>query len=512
MPATSSATWVPLHIPDLRGPSAVYDPLRHRVVLFGGGTGFYDQWDDTWALDLTEDGGWRRIASGDHYYLPREEAAAVYDPLRDRMLVIGGGRGTVVDGPPGSACYSLSDVWELPLGGPPAWHLVATAGAVPPRWNDQAAVYDAARERVLVYGGDHRDPEDPYGCGHRALAELWELDLRSAPTWRHVGQTGDLPPAGPGGSLLLVPEGDVMLYYVGGALWSLAVAESARWERVTASGAPPAGGRAVVDAANDRVLVHDKGSVWAFDLASAQWTLVPAEGPSPGELPGCALVWDSREDRLVVFGTTPGTCDARPQTWQLCFDDPPRWSRLEPFEIPGLAGHAAVFDSLGDRLWTWSGWSGELHVVRFGQGVRCIRVDPPGPRPQPRDLPAWAHDTRRNRLIIAGGSGESDTWALWLGDEPRWELLADASHTPLPALSAMIYDPVRDRLLAHRDLSLWEFRLAGERAWQPLVVAGPQPPARFAHRAVYDPPRDRMVASAQWTLVPAEGPSPRGRR
>src|SRR5689334_17205884 len=89
----------------------------------------------------TNDGNWT--------FLPfpppsaRVRHSAIYDPVRNRMVVFGGLSGSTAQ----------NDVWELTLSGTPAWHQIVPAGVSPGARSGHAAVYDPVRDRMIVYGG-----------------------------------------------------------------------------------------------------------------------------------------------------------------------------------------------------------------------------------------------------------------------------------------------------------------------------------------------------------------------
>ena len=118
--------------------SAIYDPVRDRMVIYGGSGG--SDLNDVQALSLS--GGvptWSQIPNSGA--TPRRSSAtrrAVYDPVRDRMLVFGG---------------TFSDVYALTLADPPTWAMVANASSMFHPW-DMAAIYDPVRDRLLVLGSE----------------------------------------------------------------------------------------------------------------------------------------------------------------------------------------------------------------------------------------------------------------------------------------------------------------------------------------------------------------------
>src|SRR5206468_11243449 len=66
----------------------IYDPVRDRMVVFGGYDGGYR--NDVWALSLAEGTAWSTLASPGSPPSARCFHTAIYDPVRDRMVVFGG--------------------------------------------------------------------------------------------------------------------------------------------------------------------------------------------------------------------------------------------------------------------------------------------------------------------------------------------------------------------------------------------------------------------------------------
>jgi hypothetical protein len=143
------------------GHTAIYDPAGDRMVVFGGG---YPVLNDTWALDLAGAGSWRLLIPGSSTdpNLPPQRLyhTAVYDAVRNRMLVDGGDGG----GGPGN------DTWALSLGPSPAWSPVVVADSPAPGRTQHSAILDPVGQRLVVYGGSLWAPD------------TWVLALGDAPT------------------------------------------------------------------------------------------------------------------------------------------------------------------------------------------------------------------------------------------------------------------------------------------------------------------------------------------
>jgi hypothetical protein len=74
-----------------------------------------------------------------------EDAAAIYDPVRNRMIVSGTESG--------ERRSEYTRVWALSLADPPRWTELHPDGPLPPRRSDHAATYDPVRDRMVIFGG-----------------------------------------------------------------------------------------------------------------------------------------------------------------------------------------------------------------------------------------------------------------------------------------------------------------------------------------------------------------------
>ncbi len=145
----TSPTWVKLNPtgipPSARyAQSAVYDPVNQQMVVFGG----YDASEyknDAWALSLTNVTQWSSLPSPPAGLLPRSDHSAIFDPSRDRMLIFGGWNGTTY----------FSDVWALSLTGSVAWAQLFPAGVSPTGLtSSRSAIYDPdGGGRMVIFGG-----------------------------------------------------------------------------------------------------------------------------------------------------------------------------------------------------------------------------------------------------------------------------------------------------------------------------------------------------------------------
>jgi len=143
---TGSPNWTPL---SLAGPapgarfahSLIYQPGRDRVILFGGFSNPIQ--NDVWALTLSGTPTWQQLTPTGPHPAPRFAHLAVYDRLRDRMVVFGGYDGA----------NSRNDVWALSLGPTPGWSQLTPSGTPPEARSSSGGVYDAVADRLVLFGG-----------------------------------------------------------------------------------------------------------------------------------------------------------------------------------------------------------------------------------------------------------------------------------------------------------------------------------------------------------------------
>jgi len=140
--AWTGTAWTPVattnNPPPRVGAAYGYDPIRRRVVMFGGSTLAAISQSDTWLLDPAT-GAWSPGPTGPP---ARVGSSFVWDAAR-RSLVMAGGRFT------SSGALAAEDLWELDLA--TGWSSINIGGRPPPRID--AAWVPGLQGGALYIGG-----------------------------------------------------------------------------------------------------------------------------------------------------------------------------------------------------------------------------------------------------------------------------------------------------------------------------------------------------------------------
>jgi hypothetical protein len=319
-------TSMPLDAPGPRHkPTIVYDAVRRRFLIFSGLRGM-SCYDDVWEMPADAPGRWRQVATRGDRPAGRFGHTAIYDPVRDRMIVFGGslsGRGQV------------EEVWELLLSHRSTWRRMTPAGAQPTARFAHTAVFDPVRGRMIVFGGfDGRFEND-----------VWALSLGTLPSWSRLVPAGAPPQVRDAHVAIYDPARRRMVVQGGfdGAAtlddtWTLSLSGSLRWHHLDCAQSPPLRRQhaAVYDAARDGMVIFGGndgtdlayGDAWFLPLAGdPSWRRMDPGGPGPPPRWGPALARDPVRNCLYVFGGTRADGWLN-DTWRLEPEPEPRWTRV----------------------------------------------------------------------------------------------------------------------------------------------------------------------------------------
>lgn len=247
----------------------------------------------------------------------RQLTDAAYDVARDRVVIFGGNH----DGTP------LRDSWEWSTVG---WR--AVADTAPSARDHHAMAYDPARHETVMFGGvffqrGMMTPQWPTGT--------WEWDGAG---WHASDASG---PAGRARTAMVYDEARRHVLMYGGI------------------GERPAEGQ-------PQPFFDD---TWAYD--GSVWTLVDTAGP--GARYAHAMAYDAGAGVVLLYG-------------------------------------GATMTEYFRDMWQWD-------------GVRWREIELSGPTPGPRYSPAMAYDPARGRVVLHGGYDaltDTDRDDIWEWDGTRW--------------------------------------------------------------------------------------------
>ncbi len=493
------------------GHSAIYDSVRDRMIVFGGGSASDVDLNDVWALSLGPSPTWTQLTPSGSPPIARGWHAAIYDPVRDRMIIFAGWRW--------ATSGSLSDVWALSLSGTPTWTQLSPSGSVGVR-NSHSAIYDPVGDRMVSFGG-YADPGSP--------GLLTVLSLSGSPAWTTETPGGTPPSVRDGSAIVYDTPNHRMVVYAGGDVefgkaWAVTLGPGAAWSPIVPVGTPPQlpspSTRLIHDTARDRMLLIFLPDVWAQDLSGEPtWTKLVTAGTPPWNRDQWSAIYDPQEDRVLIFGGY-----ATNDVWSLSLSGTPTWSEITPSGTlpPSRWGHTAIYDPVRDRMIVYGGsygsWTDQLADVwalSLGVSPAWTELTPLTGSPVGRDGHTAIYDPVGDRMVVFGGHEapgvfRRDVWSFWLVAN-SWSEITPTNTLPYDQVwMTAVYDSPRQRMLVfggnfgpimENSNQLWSFSLSGPPTWTQITPSGFPPPERQHQGAFFDPVRDRMIVYGGFSFL-----------
>jgi hypothetical protein len=307
---------------------------------------------------------------------------------------------------PSQPSLHTNDVWSLDLTpGMEQWSELTPSGSAPEPGESRTAVYDEANQRMIVYGGYRcYDFFGDVQCDF-PTNKAWELDLPSGnESWRELDPYPTPTGGGRCGHTAIYDAPNHRMVVFGG-------------KKVTYWNPP-------------------NRDVWALDLTpgAERWCQVMPPSPTPRSVWGHAAVHFPIIRWMLTFGgytgAGPSYGDPLDQTWVLDTSSPDDgiWVDLSSPGPPARGSHSLVYDSRNQRALLFGGRSG---VVLFDDvWLLDSQEEPPSwqeltfspPIPQARSEHTAIYDPVSHRMVIFGGligpvgqpSFVNETWVLTL--------------------------------------------------------------------------------------------------
>jgi hypothetical protein len=403
---------LPQQLSSRRLVATAYDSWRQRVVVVGGVGDYPELGEEVYEWDPNPGGGWvvlPRLPAGQG----RAGAQMVYDPKRQVMVLTGGAGGGAPDWSNGGR---FDDTWEL-------WPVVVPQAEVVPA-DAQADVCGSITLRLRL----------PAPLSFQDFGRLrfrWRLDgspIQDGPHFTGTATTNL--------TISPVQQGHAGRYDA--IVWDDQCGYGARTSSIA------------------KVTVNP----------GLQWVFRTTNGPSSRA--GHAMVYDSQRRAAVLFGGRR--------------------------RISGTTPYNAVAEGFND-LWLWDGatWTQRLPATRTNGWAYSGNIGwypTYTGRPVQRIQHAMAYDSRRDRLVIFGGTaidpdGQTQQLIpplndLWEWDGVRW-LFKGTNGPPPRRDGTMTYDEQRGVTVFFggsrggadaENLDLWEWNGYQWTKRQPLPVGG----------------------------------------
>ncbi len=540
----TSARWIqrfPAHDPGRRAAHVMsYDPVRARVVLFGGRVGTTNL-NDTW---IYKNGDWTKLEPAT---APpgRFLAGAAYDSTRDRLVLFGGSQYSA----DGKTVTGIYDTWEFDGTN---WTQRSSSG---PTAIKPVLVYDAAHDQVLMLAMNDKSESLMYQ--YDAAAGSWkQLTPSKLPSCVNeasmVFNVADQKPFFNGGVCVGSSGTEDNMEWDGTTWTTLTVLTNsgrvfgaAMTYDIDTSQVVLFGGTNVLSVTNSSTLVFG-GTVW-LDISSAgldpaprslyafvtdpvnntiwmyggiddlrtfddlwkyqngQWEEV-FTGSEPASCIYPSAAWDTDRNKMVVI------CAADSATYEF---DGTGWTALSGLKTvpPTRRFSAMVYDPTLKKTILFGGWdtSSYLDQTWTWDGTAWTRVAKNKPPPS-RTLAAMWYDPTLKKTVLYGGLGRvtstdrltrfSDMWTF---DGSNWTQLTPSGGTPGMRYGAEVaVDPQTNKLLLFGGMRVdtnagiqtqvyaadtWQWDGTAWTKLSPSVV----PPGRENARLTFDPIRNELV-------------------
>jgi hypothetical protein len=293
--------------------------------MFGGASGYFP-WNDVWVLPLDGPANWAELITAGPRPSPRVRHSAIYDPIRNRLIVFGG---TDESYNGYHAGRYFNDVWALSLDGVPTWtEIKPPYGELPAIRAGHSAVYDPVRDQMVIVGGYRKDPGAFGNYWWTVHDDTWFLPLSEGAVWQRALHAVLPPHTALYGTTAYDPLRDrVILINEAPDVWTLPLASSSlpyfysQWIKIPATGHhdlgfSPAKWYAAYDATADRVLMAAdflRMSALTLDGDTLHWSPVTIYGPPQvrHDLDDSGMVFDPVRRRMMFAGGLMGVTPAR---------------------------------------------------------------------------------------------------------------------------------------------------------------------------------------------------------
>ena len=476
--------------PGRSGHAITYDSTRSKVIIFGGFGAGLGYLSDTWEWDGTT---WNDITPNTNNAPAAELTALAYDSKRAKVVLFGGFNGD----------SATSHTWEFDG---KTWTDVTPANS-PPALFGHAMTYDSKRGKTVLFGGT---------TDAGLSSETWQWD---GSNWSLVTSSTTTPSARLVHLLTYDSDREKIVMFGGagssGYLSDTWEFDGTNWVEITPQSVVPAARSQYAmfyDSIQKKVMMSGgsltevpeiiPGDFWAWDGRS--WTEVDIQAQNPPGRAGTTIVYNNNSRKIILFGGFDGA-NYLSDTWEW---DGSSWTNITPTTAspPARRDHAMAYDSSRDRIVLFAGADdvddneepNRLSDTWEWDGTSWTQMSPPE-SPPARTAAAMAYDSKRQKIVLFGGSNltyQADTWE-W--DGVSWSDVTPPNGPTFIEAPAMAYDSRREKVVLFSGFGInndfvaqtWEW---DGNSWTNVTpVNSPSPPPREAHKIAFDNIRNKVI-------------------
>jgi len=471
--------------------SAVFDPVSGQMIIFGGQeTTTSQDLNDVW-LGITatnQNDQFAQLSPNGTLPSGRYGHVATYDSSTNRMTVFGGATGLP------APC--ANDVWILDgangKNGTPAWLPESPTGTAPTARAYSGGSYDSTSNELIIFGGNN--------CAKGYFNDVWVMTNANGeggtPAWHQLSTSGTPPAARESASVVYDTTNNVLTVYAGDAG---SIPFSDVW-----------------------TLSHANGSG-----GTPTWTHLLPTGTAPRARTGQSTVYDSANNRMIVFGGNYRTVTLT-DTWVLTSANGlgnPSWIQITPTgTAPSLAYHSAVFNASLDYMYVFAGSSSANKLTTNSHAFTLTNANglKTGPKwvlggPAVRYSQSAFYDSQTNAFFVWGGQHSKsnlnfgDYWeasSVIGSSNLKWTVITAKSGPSARYGQTGVYDPNSNRLMifggsngtCQNDYHVLQHAnvTGGTPTWSTIATAGTAPSQRTLQASAYDPTSDTIMIFGGW--------------
>ncbi len=249
------------------------------------------------------------------------------------------------------------------------------------------------------------------------------------------------------------------------------------------------------------------GQTGSTPAADSPWTQLEPQGDKPAARAGQCMVYDSKNDAVILFGGTDSLTFFS-DTWKYSPPDN-TWTNQKPAgDVPeGRVASSMVYDPVSGKVILFGGVSkteslGDTWAYDLATNT-WTELQISGTAPSARGGHAMVYSAALGKVLLYGGKDAksvlNDTWTFDFATT-AWTQLQPATEPPIARYGhAMAVDEATGKIVVFAGwdtdkyfTSTWTFDPAAN-TWASLDTTGGPPPARAGHCLTYDPATGKMV-------------------